>query len=459
MATIRELEAAFRAKGFSRREAEEKAADLIKTRKEKIAMSRQKALEQIELLEESRDRLSASAQAKRGFMNGTEKEVYDEIEGKIRQLKMEMPNEPLSRPGSHLTSGPRAVGGGSSGPFRSIGEQYRAIRAAGIPGGPVDPRLHEIRAASGLNETVPSDGSFLLQQDFSNDLLTGAQDEGKLLRLCKRYTISSNSNSLKLNAFDETSRASTRFGGTVGYWTPEAGEKLASKPKFRQINLELDKLIVLTYSTDELLEDVSVLSQVIRDTFVSEIAFRTDLAILNGSGVGQPLGVLQSGAVIAVAKQSGQAQDTLVAENIFDMWARLLPGSESRAVWVANKNIAPQLYTMAISTGTGGIPVYQPANQMAGSPFQTLMGRPIIWMEQSPTLGDQGDILLADFSGYVVAEKGGVKFDSSISVRFVYDESVFRAVYRIAGSPVLAAPVTPYLGTTQSHFVTLAERA
>lgn len=452
--TLREAERRLRGEGHSRTAAAKLAADLQKQRLEKYAMSMQRTREQIEALTESMERLD-----QKGTLNGTQRELRAEIVAKIQELKMELPvSGPLTLQGPG--SGTRALSGHGSGPFKSIGEQFRAIRQAGTPGGEVDQRLYQIRAASGLSETVPSDGGFLLQQDFANDLLTGALDEGKLLRLCKRYTISSNANSIKLNAFDETSRASTRFGGTLAYWTAEAGEKIASKPKFRTINLELDKLIVLTYSTDELLEDVSVLSQVIRDTFTSEIAFRTDLAILNGSGVGQPLGVLSSGAVIAVAKQNGQTHDTLVAENIFDMWSRLLPGSESRAVWVCNKNIAPSLFTMAISTGLGGVPVFQPANAMAGSPYQTLMGRPIIWMEQSPTLGDQGDILLADFGGgYVVAEKGGIKFDSSISVRFVYDESVFRAVYRIAGSPVLAAPVTPYVGSPQSHFVTLAERA
>ena len=47
--------------------------------------------------------------------------------------------------------------------------------------------------------------------------------------------ISSNANSVKLNGVDETSRASTRFGGVLAYWLDEAGTKTESKPKFRQI--------------------------------------------------------------------------------------------------------------------------------------------------------------------------------------------------------------------------------
>ena len=52
--------------------------------------------------------------------------------------------------------------------FSSFGEQMAAVMHASIPGGRVDPRLYN---ATGLNETAPSDGGFLVQQDFSSELL------------------------------------------------------------------------------------------------------------------------------------------------------------------------------------------------------------------------------------------------------------------------------------------------
>jgi hypothetical protein len=57
--------------------------------------------------------------------------------------------------------------------------------------------------------------------------------------------------------------------------------------------------------------------------------------------------------------------------------------------------------------------------------------------------------------------KGGVESASSIHVKFVYDESVFRFVYRIDGQPSINTPLTPYKGTASSisPFVTLAARA
>ena len=52
----------------------------------------------------------------------------------------------------------------------------------------------------------------------------------------------------------------SRQGGVRGYWADEATEKTASKPKFREINLHLHKLIGLVYLTDELMEDKQVRS-------------------------------------------------------------------------------------------------------------------------------------------------------------------------------------------------------
>ena len=95
------------------------------------------------------------------------------------------------------------------------------------------------------------------------------------------------------------------------------------------------------------------------------------------------------------------------------------------------------------------------------APYASLFGRPVVPIEQCATLGDQGDIIFADLSNYILIDKGGIQSAMSIHVKFIYDESVFRFVYRVDGQPALASPITPYKGTanTLSPFVTLAARA
>ena len=56
-------------------------------------------------------------------------------------------------------------------------------------------------------------------------------------------------------------------------------------------------------------------------------------------------------------------------------------------------------------------------------------------------------------------DKGGMKAASSIHVRFLYDENVFRFIYRVDGKPIWNKPLTPYKGSASvSPFVTLAKR-
>ena len=54
------------------------------------------------------------------------------------------------------------------GPFNSFGEQLIAVMNSSKPGVSVDKRLLELRNASGANESVPSEGGFLVQKDFAD---------------------------------------------------------------------------------------------------------------------------------------------------------------------------------------------------------------------------------------------------------------------------------------------------
>jgi HK97 family phage major capsid protein len=346
--------------------------------------------------------------------------------------------------------------------FSSFGQQMAAVMRAGAPGGPTDPRL--FNAATGLNETVPSDGGFLVQQDFSANLIAQVYETGILASRASRIPISGNSNSIKLNGVDETSRAAgSRGGGIRGYWADEADEKTKSKPKFRKIELTLKKLIGLCWATDELLEDAVALEAYISKGFVDEFGFQIDDAMVNGNGAGMPLGVMNAGCLVTQDKEVGQAATTVMAENVINMFARLFASSRSTAAWFINQNVEPQLHTMSIAVGTGGQLIYMPPGGLSQSAFGTLLGRPVIPIEQCQTLGTTGDIILGDYNnGYLLAEKGGIKSDMSIHVRFIYDESVFRFVLRIDGQPLRASAMTPYKGGaahTQSHFVALQTRS
>lgn len=341
--------------------------------------------------------------------------------------------------------------------FKSLGEQLRAVFRA--EKGQVDRRLDQVRAAAGHNETVGSEGGFLLQKDFISLLQKEALASSSVASLCSTHPVSSQSNSVSWPVIKETSRADgSRYGGVQGYWLSEAGSLTASQAEFELNELRLEKLGCLAYVTDEMLEDAAFLGSFLQNAYREEIGFKLDTAILEGDGAGKPQGILNHASLVAVAKKSSQTAGTVVADNIAKMWSRLIPSAKRRAVWLANYEVEAQLPLMTI----GDQPVYIPAGGLTGQPHATLLGRPVIVVEACEKLGDQGDIVLADMSKYLLAQKGGIQGDVSIHVKFSTGESAFRFFLRVNGQPMIANAVTPYKGTSGqklSYFVTVAARA
>ncbi len=205
------------------------------------------------------------------------------------------------------------------------------------------------------------------------------------------------------------------------------------------------------------MQDAERLGAFLREAFTDEINFKVTNSILNGSGAGQPLGVLNSGVLISATKETGQTKDTLIWSNILAMLARWRPMSPGRGIWITNQDCLPQLLSMSMAIGTGGVPVYQPASAPGG--LNTLAGMRVMFSEAAPTIGDKMYILLMDPSAYLLLDKGGVQTAQSIHVRFIYDEQVFRFVYRHNGQPLFKAPITPFKGSdTQSPFVCMEAR-
>ncbi|HUG82555.1 MAG TPA: phage major capsid protein, partial [Bryobacterales bacterium] len=181
-------------------------------------------------------------------------------------------------------------------------------------------------------------------------------------------------------------------------------------------------------------------------------------AFLTDSGAGQPLGVLNAPATVSVSKETGQAANTIVYENVVKMWSRMWPRGHQNAVWVGNPDIMPALYSMNLAIGTAGVPVFMPANGAA--PSATLFGRPLLFSEKVPTLGTVGDLGLYDLTQYAIGLRAEVALMISPHAYFVSDELAFRLRVRIDGSSLWDAAVTPAKGSnTISPFVVLATRA
>ena len=317
-----------------------------------------------------------------------------------------------------------------------------------------------IKAPLGMQEGIPSAGGFLVGTDRASGILSRVYDAGQLLQRTETIGISAGSNGMTFNAEDETSRVvGSRRGGIQAYWAAEAEAKTKSKPKWRQMELKLKKIIALAYSTDELLGDATALEGWLMQNMPEEMAVLAENALFRGTGVGQMLGILISGAAVSVAKETGQAAATIVVENIDKMYARRWVRGRNY-IWLINQDTTPQLSALNRAVGASGDIVYSPPGGISASPYSTLKGLPVLEIEYASTLGTVGDIMLVDLGQYQMIDKGGIESASSIHVQFTTDETVFRFVYRLDGQPKWSQPLTPMNGTnTVSPFVTLATRA
>lgn len=347
--------------------------------------------------------------------------------------------------------------------FRSFGEFAQAVRNASLHGAETDPRLVRNAATTYSSEGVGADGGFGVPPDYRPAIIQKVMGEDSLISRCDQLETGSNNMTFPK---DETTPWQTT-GGVQAYWEGEGDAANASKVALQAVNVRLHKLMALVPVTEELLADGAALDSYLGRKAPEKIDFKVSNAIFAGSGVGQPLGILNSGALVTVSKESSQAADTVLAENIFKMWSRMYAPCRRNAIWLINQDVEPQLFGMTVKVknvaGTenvGGSAIYIPPGGINNSPYGLLMGRPVVVSEVCKTIGDVGDVVLADMTKYLAATKsGGIRSDVSIHLYFDQDISAFRFIFRVGGQPWWTAPISRANGSnTLSAFVALEAR-
>jgi len=361
--------------------------------------------------------------------------------------------DPVSHPRNTIHN-PKAMGAAVDGLFDSSADYFQAIWHGADRSPENEGKRRQLRNA--FSSTVPSEGGFLIPETLRSEILRVSL-ETSIVRPRARV-VPMETLRVPFPAIDSTSNASSVYGGIVGYWTEEGGTLTASQAAFGRVVLDAKKLTAYTEVPNELFADAPAFGGFIDQIFPEALGFYEDYAFLRGGGVGEPLGVHNSGAVVSVTKETGQAADTIVWENVVKMFARMLPSSLNRAVWVASIDTFPELATMALSVGTGGAPVWL-SNGAAGPPM-TILGRPVIFTEKLPTLGDAGDIYFVDFGFYLIGDRQAMSAMSSEHFKFSTDVTAFRIIERVDGRPWVTTAITPKnSGNTLSPIVRIAERA
>ena len=321
-----------------------------------------------------------------------------------------------------------------------------------------------VRKAVGSDEArVISDpyGGFLVPTTFTPDLLKIDPESDPIGG--KTRTIPMASPTVKIPARVDKNHTSSVSGGLTVTRRPETVAGTASQMQFEQVVLEAHSLFGLSYATEELLNDSPIsFAAILSAGFSDQFTYHLIKERLYGSGVGEFLGILTAldssslGPTVSVAKETGQAADTIVYANVLNMRSRCW--GYSKAVWIANHDTMPQLMLLNQAVGTGGLPVWQPSAREDHPDM--LLGRPLIFSEYAKTLGDQGDIILANWGEYLEGTYQPLQNEESVHVRFVNHERTFKFWLRNAGQPWWKSALTPvYSSSKLSPFVVLDARA
>lgn len=344
--------------------------------------------------------------------------------------------------------------------FDDFGDFARAaINASGPRGGAMDKRLAQMAPTTYSNETSGPEGGYVVPPEFSSRVMEYVGDQNSLFARCDKTPV----NSALAWPKDEDSPWST--SGPQAYWEAEGSQGTQSRVNLSQSGMKLCKLFVLCPVTDELLEDAPQLGAYLNSVISRRLRWKVDFAILQGTGVGMPLGILNSPCLKTVAKEGSQTADTINSTNILKMWSAMYGDFRGNGTWVYNQDTETQLMGMVVAGTSSDVPVFLPGgpygSNFAGAPYSTLMGRPAVAHQACETLGDHGDIVFCDFSQYLIGYKTmGPNFATSMHLYFDYGMQAIRATWRLCGMPKWSTTIAARDGSaTYSPFVSLAARA
>jgi HK97 family phage major capsid protein len=271
-----------------------------------------------------------------------------------------------------------------------------AVRGARV-NGQVDPRLRPQAAASHLRlRGVGADGGYAVPPDFRSTILKKVQGEESLLALTDQYVTAGNEIIMPVD--EATPWAST--GGVQVAWLGEGGTIAQSKPALNQFQLRTNKIAAFVPVTDELLVDAQTIDAYITNKVPDKMTYAINQALVAGTGVGQPAGILGAASTVSQAAEGGQTAGTINYANITKMWSRMYAPSRKNGVWLINQDVEPQLFAMVVTGGSPALPAYLPPGGLSDKPYGMLFGRPVYYSEACSAVGTVGDIIFVDLKQY-----------------------------------------------------------
>jgi HK97 family phage major capsid protein len=187
----------------------------------------------------------------------------------IKAYEAKLAAEPPINPAGVAVTQPATVKSKPEG-FKSLGEQLLAIKNASLGYG-YDRRLDSTKAILGGNESIPSEGGFLVSTAEDAGLDKKVWETGVFANRAELRTLPAGSNSANFYGISENSRANgSRYGGVTGYRMAEGATITQSTVQnFYQYTWKPKKYGAVAYLTDEVLNDARLTAGLVNSVIVA----------------------------------------------------------------------------------------------------------------------------------------------------------------------------------------------
>ena len=350
------------------------------------------------------------------------KSQLDSLNAKLEKVMGVLESTPAAKAG-YIT----ADGGTKDQNIKNFGDWLMAVKRGD------EKRLTSVYGSTkDLGEGAGSTGGFLVPTEYANQLLQVATQQNLVYSRVQHIPVNTESGSYPaLDQYVTPTAGSGQTAGAAGVTTAltSAGQTFTeTEPKFSVLNWRVTKIGGLTEVENELIEDSPfAIEALLRGLFAVAIAAKNERNILRGTGVAEPLGILNAPCSIGI---SDSTNASFVWADVAAMYSRF-KGVGGQPTWIIHPSVWPKIMVMA----NGSDNVWQ-ANVQAG-PTNVLNGYPIIVSEHMPQIGNTGSVILADLSGYLMFERAGLSIAYSDQVGFSRDVGTWRFRQRNDGKPWL----------------------
>lgn len=282
--------------------------------------------------------------------------------------------------------------------------------------------------AADFREGADADGGYLVPEEVQKAIYMYVANTGVFRRLGAQVRTTA-SNRIRINKVDQSGDS---FGGVAFAWEPEGDEAERKEFDFSPVTIQAFKLMALTVMSNEFLQDTDEsVANLIVQVFGQALAYAEDIAFLQGTGTGQPLGVVNTVGILTVPRSSANAVSVV---DIDKMFYALKPSVRANAVWLGNTAVAAALDALEDGQGRKLLNT-SIAGASDNGVISRLKGRPFVELDEAqlPALGTEGDLVLVDLSRFIILDKSGLSVDVSTHARFTTDETTWRFKKRVGG--------------------------